>query len=94
MTVLRIYTVDVSVKAKKIRLVFDVFDRHAMVFIPAKFKRLFAIVNWLEELLVNKADALILSGGQKVLETFRRKPKLCDVILNCPEDYIHGKKRS
>jgi hypothetical protein len=54
------------------RLIFDVFDRYAMVFIPAKFKRLFAIVNWLEELLGSKADALIIAGGQKVLETFKK----------------------
>jgi glycosyltransferase involved in cell wall biosynthesis len=75
------------------RLIFDVFDRYAMVFIPAKFKRFFAIVNWLEELLGNKADALIIAGGQKVLETFRKKPKLCAVVLNCPEDCMPDKKK-
>ena len=75
------------------RLIFDVFDRYAMVFIPSKFKRFFVIVNWLEELLVNKADALIIAGGQKVLETFRKKPKLYDVILNCPEDYYLPSKK-
>jgi glycosyltransferase involved in cell wall biosynthesis len=75
------------------RLIFDVFDRYAMVFVPAKFKRSFAIVNWLEELLSNKADALVIAGGQKVLDTFRKKPKLCAVILNCPEDYIPDKKK-
>ena len=75
------------------RLIFDVFDRYAMVFVPAKFKRSFAIVNWFEELLSNKADALVIAGGQKVLDTFRKKPKLCAVILNCPEDYIPDKKK-
>jgi glycosyltransferase involved in cell wall biosynthesis len=75
------------------RLIFDVFDRYAMVFIPAKFKRLFAIVNWLEELLGSKADALIIAGGQKVLETFKKKPKLYTVIMNCPEDCMPGKKK-
>ena len=75
------------------RLVFDVFDRYAMVFVPAKFKRFFAIVNWFEELLSNKADALVIAGGQKVLDTFRKKPKLCSVILNCPEDYEPGEKK-
>ena len=75
------------------RLVFDVFDRYAMVFVPAKFKRFFAIVNWFEELLSNKADALVIAGGQKVLDTFRKKPKLCSVILNCPEDYEPGGKK-
>jgi len=75
------------------RLIFDVFDRYAMVFVPAKFKRSFAIVNWLEELLSNKADALVIAGGQKVLDTFRKKPRLCSVILNCPEDYTPDKKK-
>jgi glycosyltransferase involved in cell wall biosynthesis len=75
------------------RLIFDVFDRYAMVFVPAKFKRSFAIANWLEELLSNKADALVIAGGQKVLDTFRKKPKLCSVILNCPEDYTPDKKK-
>jgi glycosyltransferase involved in cell wall biosynthesis len=71
------------------RLIFDVFDRYAMVFVPAKFKRFFAAVNWLEELLGYKADGLIIAGGQKVLETFTKRPAICDVIMNCPEDYVH-----
>jgi glycosyltransferase involved in cell wall biosynthesis len=69
-------------------LVFDVFDRYAGL-IPGKFGTLSSIVNLFEELLAKRTDVLI-TVSNKVLETFRRKPKHCLIIMNCSEDYdIH-----
>ena len=41
------------------KLVFDVFDRYAMAYIPPKFKTLYSLVNLLEEIFAGKADVLI-----------------------------------
>ena len=66
-------------------LVFDVFDRYAGL-IPVKFRALSSIVNLFEEFLAKKANVLI-TVSNRVLETFRRKPKHCVIIMNCSEDY-------
>lgn len=68
------------------KLVFDVFDRYAMTFIPAKFKTLYTVVNLFEEFFSEKAD-LLITVGENILNTFRRRPKRCSIITNCAEDY-------
>jgi glycosyltransferase involved in cell wall biosynthesis len=64
------------------KLVFDVCDRYALGYIPPKLKALFDIINYLEELFTKKAD-LVLTVGQKLLSTFRTKPKRYAIIMNC-----------
>lgn len=71
------------------RLVFDVYDRYAMIYFPyfpLKLKALYSLVNLFEELFSKKADVLVVVS-EKVLRTFRRTPKYCAIIMNCPEDY-------
>jgi glycosyltransferase involved in cell wall biosynthesis len=48
-------------------------------------KSLFAIVNSLEEFFARNSDVL-LGVSDKIFLTFRRKPKNCFTIMNCPED--------
>lgn len=67
------------------KLVFDVFDRYAMTFVSPKFKQLYSTINFFEELFAKKTDVLI-TVGQTYLDTFRNKPKRCEVIMNCCED--------
>jgi glycosyltransferase involved in cell wall biosynthesis len=69
------------------KLVFDIFDRYAMVFIPPRYRTLYNFVNSIEELMSLRTDALIIAGGEKILQTFKEHPKRSVVILNCPEDY-------
>jgi glycosyltransferase involved in cell wall biosynthesis len=69
------------------KLVFDIFDRYAMVFIPPKYKTIYSFVNSIEEIMSLKSDAVIVAGGAKILQTFKEQPKRIAVILNCPEDY-------
>jgi glycosyltransferase involved in cell wall biosynthesis len=75
------------------KLVFDVFDRHAMAYIPLKnifFKKLYQFINSVEEGLAQGADVLI-SVSEELINTFQRKPKKCVPILNCSEDYNMNK---
>ena len=67
-------------------LVFDVFDRYAMAFIPPRFETLYSLVNSLEEVSAKRSDVLI-TVSDKLLETFGRKPKHCYIILNCSEEH-------
>jgi glycosyltransferase involved in cell wall biosynthesis len=73
------------------KLVFDVFDRYAIAFVPRKFRLFYSAVNFLEEFFSKNSDVLI-TISEKVLSTFRRKPKHCMIIFNCPEDYRIDKK--
>jgi glycosyltransferase involved in cell wall biosynthesis len=66
------------------KLVFDVFDRYAMVFVPKKFKRFYLMVNWLEENLAANSDVL-MTVNEKLLKTFRRT-RHGAIIMNCPQD--------
>lgn len=68
------------------RLIFDVFDRYAITFIPRKFKILYAITNYIEEAVSGFSDALIVANGKNVLKTFKKTPRLCEIILNYPYD--------
>lgn len=74
------------------KLVFDVFDRLGMAYLPQKFKLLRTLVDSLEEWFAIRSDVLILTS-ERFLSSFRKKPKLCALILNCPEDYTVKKTR-
>jgi glycosyltransferase involved in cell wall biosynthesis len=69
------------------KIVFDIFDRYAMVFIPTKYRTFYKIVNSLEERIIRKSNAVIVAGGEKIIDTFKIVPPDCVAILNCPEDY-------
>jgi glycosyltransferase involved in cell wall biosynthesis len=69
------------------KMIFDVFDRYAMTFIPRKFRTLYSMINTFEELFGEKADVLV-TVSEKLLNTFRRKPKNCVIIMNCIEDHM------
>jgi glycosyltransferase involved in cell wall biosynthesis len=69
------------------KLVFDVFDRYAMTFIPKKFKILYRIINSTEEFFSNHSDVLIVANGESALRTFQKRPSHSEIILNYPEDY-------
>jgi glycosyltransferase involved in cell wall biosynthesis len=73
-------------KIFKRKLVFDIFDRYAIVFIPPRYKTLYSFVNSIEEIMSLKSDHVIVAGGEKILQTFKKHPKHYVLILNCPED--------
>lgn len=68
------------------KLVFDVFDRYAMTFIPVRFKRFYGAVNRIEEFFGRKTD-LLIAVGENILSTFKTRPKRTSIITNCSEDY-------
>jgi glycosyltransferase involved in cell wall biosynthesis len=72
------------------KLVFDVFDRYAMALIPPRFKKLSSAINYFEELVSERSDLLVIAGGDEVLRSFHRKPKYCEILLNCPRDYFRN----
>jgi glycosyltransferase involved in cell wall biosynthesis len=74
------------------RLVFDVCDRFAMAYISPKFKMLYSAINLLEELFARKSDALI-TVAERLLDTFRAKPKHTAVIMNCAEEDVVSDKK-
>jgi glycosyltransferase involved in cell wall biosynthesis len=67
------------------KLIFDVSDRYAMAYIPPKFKRLYSVVNSLEDFFAYRADVL-LNVSDDLERTFPRKPESCATIMNCSED--------
>jgi glycosyltransferase involved in cell wall biosynthesis len=82
------------------RLVFDVFDRYAMGYIPQflepgspKFKTLYSLVNLFEELFSKEANVLI-NVSDELLRTFQRRPKYSAIIMNCPEDHVIDRVKS
>jgi glycosyltransferase involved in cell wall biosynthesis len=70
----------------KKKLVFDVFDRYAMTFIPKNFRMLYCTINFIEELFSKNSDVLIIANGEKALRTFKKKPAHCEILLNCPKE--------
>ena len=70
------------------KLIFHIVDRYAMSFIPKKFKRIYSMVNWIEDAFSKRSDTLI-TVSENVLKSFRNKPNKTAVILNCPEDYYN-----
>ena len=73
------------------KLVFYVFDRYALTFIPKKFNLLFNAINTIEESYSKRSDVLI-TVAEKVLATFKKKPKHCAILMNSPEDHNYGDK--
>ena len=76
------------------KLVFDVFDRHAMAYIRQKnalFRALYSFTNSVEERLAEGADVLI-SVSEELINTFRKRPQECVPVLNCSEDYQYMEK--
>jgi len=75
------------------KMVFDVFDRYAMAYIPSHrnflFKMLYYIVNRIEEFYATRADVLI-NVSDELLATYSKKPENCRTIMNCSEDQIEG----
>jgi glycosyltransferase involved in cell wall biosynthesis len=68
------------------KILFEVIDRYAMLYVPPKFKRLYSLGISIEEQFAKKSDALVVAGGQKVLDTFRKKAKFSYVVMNCSTD--------
>jgi len=73
------------------KLVFDVFDRYAMAYIPRNrnffFKMLYSFVNWVEEEFAMRSDVLV-NVSDEMLTTYKKRPKNCTAIMNCSEDHI------
>lgn len=78
------------------KLVFDILDRYGMTYVPKGrnvfFKILYSIVNSLEEMFARNSDVLI-TVSEKMLLTFRRKPKNSITIMNCPENELKGESK-
>ena len=76
------------------KLIFDVFDRYAITFIPRKFKILHGIINFIEEFFSKRSNVLIVANGEDVLRSFQKKPSRCEILLNYPDDdnIINGPK--
>jgi glycosyltransferase involved in cell wall biosynthesis len=74
------------------KLVYDVYDRYAG-YVSPNSKTLFSLLNSVEELLAKRADVLV-TVSNKVLDTFRKRPKKCVVIMNCSEDNNGDTKKS
>lgn len=77
-------------------LVFDIFDRYAMAYIPRNrnifFRILYSVINNFEENFAKGSDVLI-NVSDEMLSTFGKKPKKCVTIMNCSDDYmVHGPK--
>ncbi len=72
------------------KLVFDVFDRYAMAYIPKDknifFRMLYSFVNRIEEEFAKRSDVLI-NISDEMLMTFKKRPKNCIAVMNCSEDY-------
>jgi glycosyltransferase involved in cell wall biosynthesis len=78
------------------KLIFDVLDRYGMTYVPKDrnvfFKTLHSLVNSLEEIFAKNSDVLI-AVSDKIFLTFRKKPRNCVTIMNCPEDHLINKSR-
>jgi glycosyltransferase involved in cell wall biosynthesis len=78
------------------KLVFDVFDRYAMAFIPRNrnifFKTLYTFANWVEEEFAKSSNVLI-NISDEILETYRKRPKNCTTIMNCSEDHLINRSK-
>jgi glycosyltransferase involved in cell wall biosynthesis len=73
------------------KVIFDVFDRYAMSYINPNFYILYSFIQYLEEFYARKSDVLV-TVGTKLLETFKHKPRIYSIIMNCPEDTMINTK--
>jgi len=71
----------------KTRLIFDSFDRYAMAFILPKYKFIYKIVNFIENIFTHHTDALISVNIERLLTFGNYSPKITEIIMNCPQDY-------
>jgi len=71
------------------KLIFDIHDRYAMAFINTNkgffYDKLYLLVNFLEESIANKSD-LLICVNDKIFTTFKKIPRNCVTIMNCPEE--------
>jgi len=78
------------------KLVFDVFDRYAMAYIPRNrnlfFKMLYSFVYWIEDEFASRSDVLV-NVSDEMLTTYKKKPKNCTAIMNCSEDYMINRSK-
>ena len=70
-------------------LVFDILDRYGMTYVPRNsnvlLKLLHTIVNSVEEFFAKNSN-LLLTVSDKMLLSFRKKPRNYMTIMNCPEE--------
>jgi glycosyltransferase involved in cell wall biosynthesis len=78
------------------KLVFDIFDRYAMAYIPRNrnifFRILYAVLNNFEENFAKGSDVLI-NVSDELLQTFRKRPKICVTIMNCSVDHLPNRSK-
>lgn len=75
------------------KLIFDVCDRYAMAYVPPRYKRVYGLVNSIEEFFAQRSDVLV-NVSERLLGTFRKKPFLCAIIMNCAEDHPIARVKS
>src|SRR5438094_9643979 len=80
-TVIPCYIYKVIIRRK---LVFDLFDRYAMIYINPKSRNLCALVNYFEEAFSRKSDVFI-TVGKGYMNGFKRLPEKYVITMNCPE---------
>jgi glycosyltransferase involved in cell wall biosynthesis len=73
------------------KMVFEIVDRYAMNAIPKNFRLIYSFVHRLEDSFAQRTD-LLITVGDRFLNTIKCKPKKSIVILNCPEVYPIRKK--
>ncbi len=92
-TILPCYVYKVLFRRK---LIFDVLDRYSMTYVPSNrndiFRWLHSTVNSLEEFFARNSDVLV-AVSDRIFLTFRKKPRNCVTIMNCPEDHVIDKPR-
>ena len=73
------------------KLVFDVLDRYGMTYVPKDrnlfFRIFYFAVNYFEEGFAKHSDVLV-TVTDKMFLSFRKKPRNCIAIMNCPEDHL------
>jgi glycosyltransferase involved in cell wall biosynthesis len=78
------------------KLVFDVFDRYAMAYIPRNrnlfFKAWYSFVYWSEEEFARRSDVLV-NVSDEMLTTYKKRPKNCIAIMNCSEDHMINRSK-
>jgi glycosyltransferase involved in cell wall biosynthesis len=78
------------------KLIFDVFDRYAMSYIPKNrnffFKMLYSFTNWFEEFFAKNSDVVILVSD-KMIRSFKKKPSNCITIMNCTKDHVINRSK-
>lgn len=74
------------------KMVFDVFDRYGLGFLDSKMKKVYQLVELLEEAVASRSDCLI-TVSKRQLNTFGRRPRFLAVVPNYPMAHRAAKKR-